>query len=150
MMVLSFFVTFCFIQQTEALALKKLTDKLLSFSGRGTYYDVGPGSCGTTDDDSDMVVAINKEQMNNGANPNNNPNCHKKIKIVGELGKTVTARVVDTCPGCDNGSVDMSPAGKIYNVPLPFFCFCFNNLLVFEKVCGSLALGVCSIRWGFA
>ncbi|OLY82469.1 hypothetical protein AYI68_g3412 [Smittium mucronatum] len=31
-------------------------------SGQATYYDVGLGSCGITNDDSQMVAAINKDQ----------------------------------------------------------------------------------------
>ncbi|KAI9277619.1 hypothetical protein BY458DRAFT_504612 [Sporodiniella umbellata] len=95
----------------DAIALKRVLD----FKGKGTYYDVGAGSCGKTDYDSEMVVAINKEQMDNGANPNSNPKCHQKVKIVGNLKHEVVARVVDTCPGCDSGSLDMSPAGKLIN-----------------------------------
>lgn len=34
--------------------------------GIGTYYDVGPGSCGKTDTDDELVVAVNKAQMHNG------------------------------------------------------------------------------------
>lgn len=36
------------------------------FSGLGTFYEVGSGSCGEFDTDSDLVVAVNKEQMANG------------------------------------------------------------------------------------
>ena len=41
-------------------------------SGTGTFYDTGPGSCGETDSNDDLVVAINKPQMHNGNNNNNN------------------------------------------------------------------------------
>lgn len=36
------------------------------FSGAGTYYELGLGSCGEFDTDSDMVVAVNEAQMHNG------------------------------------------------------------------------------------
>lgn len=36
------------------------------FSGSGTYYQVGSGSCGEHDTDSELVVAVNKAQMENG------------------------------------------------------------------------------------
>ena len=36
------------------------------FSGSGTYYKVGSGSCGEHDTDSELVVAMNKAQMDNG------------------------------------------------------------------------------------
>lgn len=92
------------------------------FSGSGTYYEVGSGSCGEHDTDSELVVAMNKAQMDNGkrlrvhasvlleyltpahlgSNPNNNPKCDKMVSITGDSG-TVTAKVVDTCPACANG-----------------------------------------------
>ncbi|KAL9559845.1 hypothetical protein MBANPS3_000225 [Mucor bainieri] len=99
------------------------------FSGSGTYYEVGSGSCGEHDTDSELVVAVNKAQMDNGSNPNNNPKCDKMVSITGDSG-TVTARVVDTCPACANGALDMSPT-------------------TFKRVCGDLAEGVCNISWKF-
>ncbi|KAF1805025.1 RlpA-like double-psi beta-barrel-protein domain-containing protein-containing protein, partial [Mucor lusitanicus] len=99
------------------------------FSGSGTYYEVGSGSCGERDTDSDLVVAVNKAQMDNGSNPNVNPKCDKMVSITGDNG-SVTARVVDTCPACANGALDMSPT-------------------TFKRVCGDLAEGVCNISWKF-
>ncbi|CEP19647.1 hypothetical protein [Parasitella parasitica] len=126
--------TFCVIQPAEArpLDLAKTAQKLLSILGTATYYDVaaGVGSCGEMNSNDDMVVAVNHGQMKNGANPNKNPQCNKKVKIVGKTGKTVQARIVDTCPGCDHGCLDMSSA-------------------LFKKVCGKLELGVCQIKWNF-
>ncbi|KAI8643693.1 RlpA-like double-psi beta-barrel-protein domain-containing protein-containing protein [Parasitella parasitica] len=107
--------------------LKGVKGKL--FSGSGTYYQVGSGSCGTYDTNSELVVAVNKAQMDNGSNPNNNPRCDKMVTITGDKG-TVTAKVVDTCPACANGALDMSPT-------------------TFKKVCGDLAEGVCNINWKF-
>ncbi|KAI9472145.1 MAG: RlpA-like double-psi beta-barrel-protein domain-containing protein-containing protein [Benjaminiella poitrasii] len=122
------------VQQVQArpLNLVKAAGKLLSMLGTGTYYDVaaGYGSCGKMNSNDDMVVAVNYLQMENGANPNKNPHCDKSVKIIGKTGKAVVARIVDTCPGCSSGSLDMSSA-------------------LFEKVCGDLALGVCQIRWDF-
>lgn len=80
-----------------------------SYTGDGTFYDAGLGSCGKTSTNSDHIVAINHGQMNNGANPNNNPLCGRMIKVTGPKGST-TAEVVDTCPGCAWGDVDLSYA----------------------------------------
>ncbi|KAI8064478.1 RlpA-like double-psi beta-barrel-protein domain-containing protein-containing protein [Gongronella butleri] len=96
----------------------------------GTYYATGMGSCGESDNDDELVVALNKEQMDNGANPNLNPECEKKVSITGEGGKSVLARIVDTCPNCKQNDLDMSPK-------------------VFERVCGDLAIGLCKIKWKF-
>ncbi|KAG0180710.1 hypothetical protein DFQ29_000109 [Apophysomyces sp. BC1021] len=83
---------------TDVLATVKGT----LFFGVATYYDVGPGSCGHTNKNNELVVALNKAQMNNGINPNANPRCHQKVHVQGTNGSTVL-RVVDTCPGCARG-----------------------------------------------
>lgn len=72
--------------------------------------------------------------MQNGANPNNNPTCGKYINVKGkffdqlnvkrmfihsfpQIGPkgSVRVKIVDTCPPCVKGDVDLSPAafGKI-------------------------------------
>ncbi|KAI8080812.1 RlpA-like double-psi beta-barrel-protein domain-containing protein-containing protein [Gilbertella persicaria] len=126
------FSSLLFQVESLPLNLAKTTKSLLSVIGTGTYYDVsvGLGSCGHQSSDSEMVVAVNHGQMNNGANPNNNPHCGKKVKIIGETGKTIMATVVDTCPGCSEGCLDMSIA-------------------LFKKVCGDPSMGVCDISWDF-
>ncbi|KAI8577335.1 hypothetical protein K450DRAFT_252669 [Umbelopsis ramanniana AG] len=82
-----------------------------SFSGDATYYNpsAGTNSCGTQASDSDIMAAMNVAQMQNGANPNANPNCGRKVAIKGPKG-SVTVTILDTCPGCASGDIDMSPA----------------------------------------
>ncbi|KAI9315201.1 RlpA-like double-psi beta-barrel-protein domain-containing protein-containing protein [Dichotomocladium elegans] len=100
-----------------------------SFNGDGTWYDVGLGSCGWNNDNSELVAAVNHVQMANGGNPNNNPNCGKTITINGPKG-SVNVKVVDTCPGCSYGDIDLSPAA-------------------FEKI-ADLSAGRVQIDWTFA
>lgn len=74
-----------------------------SFTGRATYYSTGIGACGHTNTDSEFVVALNANQYDAS------DWCGKKIKIT--FGKkTKTAVIMDKCPGCSFGSLDMSPA----------------------------------------
>lgn len=40
--------------------------RIKRFWGLGTYYEVGSGSCGEYDNDSELVVALNRDQMANG------------------------------------------------------------------------------------
>ncbi|KAI8365698.1 RlpA-like double-psi beta-barrel-protein domain-containing protein-containing protein [Choanephora cucurbitarum] len=54
-----------------------------------------------------MVAAMNAPQMNNGANPNLNPLCGKYITVKGPKG-SVRVKIVDTCPPCAKGDIDLS------------------------------------------
>ncbi|CAG8523863.1 5482_t:CDS:2 [Ambispora gerdemannii] len=80
-----------------------------TFSGEATYYNPGLGSCGKNSANTDMVVAINKPQWGNPANPNKNKICGKKIRVKGPIG-SVTAKLVDMCPECPYGNLDLSPS----------------------------------------
>ncbi|KAJ1974952.1 hypothetical protein H4R35_003376 [Dimargaris xerosporica] len=101
------------------------------FQGDGTYYSpsVGLGSCGEQHSDSDMVVALNAPQYGESANPNNSPMCGKKVRIKGPKGEA-EATIVDKCPPCKHGDVDMSPG-------------------VFDKIADQ-AEGRVPITWSFA
>ncbi|RKP35397.1 RlpA-like double-psi beta-barrel-protein domain-containing protein-containing protein, partial [Dimargaris cristalligena] len=83
------------------------------FQGDGTFYNpgVGTGSCGQLHQDSELVVALNKQQYGDMANPNLAEVCGKQVEIKGPKG-SVRATIVDTCPvvGCGYGSLDLSPA----------------------------------------
>lgn len=86
---------------TQANAAPVLQRRGKSYSGDGTFYNVGLGSCGKTNKDSDKVVALSSSLMSSG------DLCGKKIQAKGPNGK-VTATVVDTCPSCAEGDVDFS------------------------------------------
>ncbi|KAI1764376.1 RlpA-like double-psi beta-barrel-protein domain-containing protein-containing protein [Hypoxylon sp. FL1150] len=76
----------------------------LAFDGDITYYTPGLGACGETNTEADMVVALSPAQF--ATQPDL---CGKTITI--ELGdKNATAKVVDKCPGCAAGSIDVSPS----------------------------------------
>ncbi|KAI8969299.1 RlpA-like double-psi beta-barrel-protein domain-containing protein-containing protein, partial [Mycotypha africana] len=64
----------------------------------------GIGSCGFQDtNDDQLVVALSKEVMSQGSY------CGKQIKVTSKKG-SVHLKVIDTCPGCARGDVDMSKA----------------------------------------
>ncbi|KAI8640728.1 hypothetical protein BD408DRAFT_419349 [Parasitella parasitica] len=71
-----------------------------SMSGDATYYSVGLGSCGDTNSDSELVAALSEELMGTGADGSY---CGKSITLKGENGKSVSVKVVDSCPGCGKG-----------------------------------------------
>lgn len=71
--ILFFLLNSIWLVSSAPLQSRGLGSKLLKgvkgtklFSGLGTFYEVGSGSCGEFDTDSDLVVAVNKEQMANG------------------------------------------------------------------------------------
>ncbi|KAI0437398.1 RlpA-like double-psi beta-barrel-protein domain-containing protein-containing protein [Xylaria telfairii] len=70
-----------------------------SFTGDITYYQPGLGACGETSSDSEAVVAMSPAQYAG--------NCGKSITISKD-GKTAQAKVVDKCPACASGSIDVS------------------------------------------
>ncbi|CAL1698871.1 unnamed protein product [Somion occarium] len=90
-----------------------------AFTGDATWFHPGLGACGAVSVDSDLVVALSPSQYANGAH------CFQHI-LVQVNGKSVDATVVDLCPGCASGSIDLSPSafqrlasldvGRIHNV----------------------------------
>jgi len=103
-----------------------------SFSGDGTFFSTGLGSCGMTNKDTDYIVAVSEilyDAASNGPNPNSNPLCGKRISI-SYGGATATATIVDRCTGCAKYSIDMTislfqvfaplSVGRIHNVEWSF------------------------------
>ena len=75
-------------------------------TGDITYYDTGMGACGWTNDgNSENVVALSHLLM--GEKSNGNPYCGKSITVKYK-GKTVIAKVVDKCMGCEIHAIDLS------------------------------------------
>lgn len=76
------------------------------FSGsRWTFYATGQGACGKWNNDGDFIVALNSAQYGGGYP---GPQCFKQI-VMSYGGKTTTATIVDECPGCPYGGLDLSP-----------------------------------------
>lgn len=77
-----------------------------TYTGVGTYYYTGLGACGQTSSDSDLMIAMNSDQYGSGYP---GPQCFKYLTIEGN-GVTVSGvEVLDECPTCAYGSLDMSP-----------------------------------------
>lgn len=70
-------------------------------SGEATYYDAdGSGACGFPKSSDFMVAAMNGAQYSKAI-------CGKCVEVTGPLG-TVVVRIVDLCPGCKKGDLDLS------------------------------------------
>lgn len=80
-------------------------DAPIEQTGEATYYDFadGSGNCGFPPSPGDlMVAAINTPQYEGSAA------CGSCAHVVGPNGE-VTVRIVDRCPECPSGDLDLSP-----------------------------------------
>ncbi|KAI8384920.1 RlpA-like double-psi beta-barrel-protein domain-containing protein-containing protein, partial [Radiomyces spectabilis] len=75
----------------------------LTRKGEATFYTTGLGSCGKTSRNNEMVAALSGLLMLSGNY------CGRKIRASSQHG-SVMLKVVDTCPACAPGDIDMSPA----------------------------------------
>lgn len=73
-----------------------------SYSGQMTYFYPGLGACGETNSNTDAVAAVSSAVYASGGGCN-------KVATIHYNGKSTTARVVDLCPSCATGSIDVSP-----------------------------------------
>ncbi|KAF9089599.1 hypothetical protein BGX23_006565 [Mortierella sp. AD031] len=97
------------------------------FSGRATWYSDTHGQCGHDYSQSDMIVAVNQDQMGTDKKL-----CGKKILMTKKGSDVqVVATVVDMCPEsyCKHGDLDLSQAA-------------------FKKFAG-LTVGVMELQWSF-
>ncbi|PVU87394.1 hypothetical protein BB560_006495 [Smittium megazygosporum] len=89
------------------------------YTGDGTYYDpsVGIGACGWLNQSNELVGAMNTHQYGNDPNPNKAPICGKCATLKYK-GKSVKVRIVDRCPVCKHGDIDLSPVAFQRLAPL--------------------------------
>ncbi|KAJ3773833.1 RlpA-like double-psi beta-barrel-protein domain-containing protein-containing protein [Lentinula raphanica] len=90
------------LAKREAASFRRETSLEKRFDdARFTYYAVGLGACGQTNQPSDFIVALNSAQYNGGQY------CFEMITItVGD--KSIQAQIMDECPGCPYGGLDLS------------------------------------------
>ncbi|KAJ2300315.1 hypothetical protein IWW55_003996 [Coemansia sp. RSA 2706] len=99
-----------------------------TYTGDGTFYTPGLGSCGKTNTEADLIAAINAPQYGSNANPNQAEVCGKCALVKGPKGE-VKVTITDRCPVCKSGDLDLSPAA-------------FNQI-------GDADEGRISISWSF-
>jgi len=97
-----------------------LPSNTATFSGEITYYSPGPGygACGFENTAKDPICAVSQIIFDASAidgNPNHNPLCGKKIRIIRNDGNnsgnhSVDVTVVDRCVGCKATDLDLSLA----------------------------------------
>lgn len=82
-------------------------------SGDGTYYDAtGAGNCGFDATPSDLMVAAM-----NAVDYGTADWCGACVEVTGPMG-TATVRIVDQCPECPKGDLDLSPEAFAMLSPL--------------------------------
>ncbi|KAL9613559.1 MAG: hypothetical protein Q9167_001892 [Letrouitia subvulpina] len=87
-----------------------IVQRAAAHHGEATFYNQngGTGSCGQKHKDSDKIVAL-PAHLQTGQPPKN---CGRNIQITNTSGpgkgKKVTAKVADTCPGCQGDHIDLS------------------------------------------
>lgn len=86
------------------------------YTGEMTIYNAqgNNGACGKPIQDSDMVVALGKPTWGESTydrmtGESSNPWCGKKINIHYN-GKTTGATILDLCPECAAGDIDLTPS----------------------------------------
>ena len=73
-------------------------------SGDGTFYfGAGIGNCSIEFTDADAIAAINAAQWAGSAH------CGECVLVTGPLG-TIRVKIVDQCPECPAGDLDLSPS----------------------------------------
>jgi expansin len=90
-------------------------DNAPSFTGEGTYYAAtGAGACSfaATGANPLLVGAMNAQDYANSSV------CGACARVVGPSGE-VTVRIVDLCPECVHGDIDLSPDAFEQLAPLP-------------------------------
>lgn len=98
------------------------------YSGQATYFYQGgnPGNCGSVNSDGTYLVALSLGSQYAGGS-----HCGQSVRITNTAnGRTITAFVADSCPGCGYGSLDLSVGA-------------FQGL-------GDMSQGVLPISWSWA
>ncbi|KAK9680174.1 hypothetical protein K7432_016022 [Basidiobolus ranarum] len=99
------------IHQVSAVPIQSkagLFNKRETFSGDGTYYNPGLGSCEVVSGPTQLIAALNAPQFGSYPRPRDSPACFSCAKVHGPKG-SVQVQIVDTCPSCKEGSLDLSP-----------------------------------------
>eukprot|EP00026_Physarum_polycephalum_P023761 Phypoly_transcript_29267.p1 GENE.Phypoly_transcript_29267~~Phypoly_transcript_29267.p1 ORF type:complete len:128 (+),score=14.33 Phypoly_transcript_29267:53-385(+) len=104
-----------------ALVLLLCVSSALGYSGQATYFYPGLGACGWTNGNNDLIAAVNAAQYSG--------TCGRYATVHGPNG-SVRVQLVDKCPGCAYGDLDLSPAA-------------------FQKI-APLSAGRVSITWDFS
>jgi hypothetical protein len=91
----------------KMMIINALLALVLGYNGKSTFYyneNNAPGSCGFGFSDSEFIAALSGDMMKGYKAPYCN-----RLARVEYKGKSITVKIVDTCPTCENTSLDLSP-----------------------------------------
>ncbi|KAI0131524.1 RlpA-like double-psi beta-barrel-protein domain-containing protein-containing protein [Daldinia grandis] len=89
------------------------------FTGDLTYYEPSLGACGVQSNSDEDIVSVSHiifDAASQGTNPNTNPLCGMKIRVMRDFveadmgNRSVDVTVVDRCVSCAAADLDLSPA----------------------------------------
>ncbi|ORZ32292.1 RlpA-like double-psi beta-barrel-protein domain-containing protein-containing protein [Catenaria anguillulae PL171] len=81
-------------------------------SGEATYYDPGLRACEAYNGPAESIVALNAIDFGPAVPTRNSPACFSCVRITSPSAPNaapIVAKVVDKCPGCSKGDLDLSP-----------------------------------------
>ncbi|KAG8743345.1 hypothetical protein FRC12_015071 [Ceratobasidium sp. 428] len=80
-------------------------EKRITHVGRATWFHTGLGNCGSWDSEDHPIFAVSSAMYQGGKN------CNQWAKLTNtKNGKSVYARMRDSCPPCGYNDIDLSPA----------------------------------------
>ena len=94
-----------------AVSLLSTADAAGEFNGDASFYQVGFGACGKTNDNTQLVAAISHVVFDSvpSASTISNKFCGKKAKVINGK-KSVVVTIVDRCASCAKDDISLSPA----------------------------------------
>ncbi|KAI1820593.1 RlpA-like double-psi beta-barrel-protein domain-containing protein-containing protein [Xylaria intraflava] len=95
----SLFQIFVALGTVGSVAALPISNRSGTLTGDMTFYQPGLGACGETDSASEDVVALSPAQFTGS--------CGRTITVTKD-GRTAEAKVVDLCPSCASGAIDVS------------------------------------------
>ncbi|KAI8065992.1 hypothetical protein BDF21DRAFT_454826 [Thamnidium elegans] len=111
-------IHFSFVESlpVQELQTRGVVDILSNiFRGKGTFFHPvteggAIGSCGPVANDHSRICAMNIKQY--GQSSKKSPWCFLQLRVKSG-GKSTVCTVTDCCPGCAEGSLDMTP--QVFN-----------------------------------
>ena len=94
-----------------AAALLARADAGQEFNGDASFYEVGFGACGKTNNNTQLVAAISHVVFDSvpSASTISNKFCGQKVKVTNGK-KSVIVTIVDRCASCAKDDIALSPA----------------------------------------